>query len=108
MRKNLGFTLGRHLVSGKILDFLRILFACYRFDDDGADAATRCDGDDRDDRQSDGNLDDGGDGDAEAEGNAGGESWPRHGVIPRRHKSISIDMSGFVFHRGYSLFWFHA
>ena len=85
-----------------------MFFACYRLGDDCADVATRCDGDDRDDQQGDGNLDDGGDGDAETEGNAGGESWRRYVVIPRRHKSIPIDMSGFVFHGGYLLFWFHV
>ena len=41
-----------------------------------------------------------------AEGKPGGDrKWPG-GVIPRRHKSLSSHMS--LFHRGYSLLWFHG
>ena len=42
------------------------------------------------------------------EGKPRGDRRLRTGVIPRRHKSISIDMSVFIFHRGYPFFWFHA
>ena len=40
------------------------------------------------------------------EGKAGGDFEGQNRVVPRRHKSISIDMFVFIFHRGYSFLGF--
>jgi hypothetical protein len=40
------------------------------------------------------------------EGKAGGDREGQNRVVPRRHKSISIDMFVFIFHRGYSFLGF--